>query len=111
VAVLTDSSALQPRTVARRRAGDRILVIGAGPAGLTAAYLLAKDGAPVTVLEADEVVGGISRTASSRPRPNRRKHQPWRALEAESGVLAVSKSGDIHPNNPMAKPNVVEPAE
>jgi protoporphyrinogen oxidase len=64
VAVLTDSSAVYPRTVARRRAGDRILVIGAGPAGLTAAYLLAQDGAPVTVLEADEVVGGISRTAS-----------------------------------------------
>lgn len=38
--------------------------IGAGPAGLTASYLLAKKGFPVTVLEADpEYVGGISRTA------------------------------------------------
>ena len=35
-----------------------------GPAGLTAAYLLAKNDVPVTVLEADaEYVGGISRTA------------------------------------------------
>jgi protoporphyrinogen oxidase len=42
----------------------RVAVIGAGPAGLTAAYLLAKEGVPVTVLEADEhEVGGISRTA------------------------------------------------
>ncbi|HEX5493550.1 MAG TPA: NAD(P)/FAD-dependent oxidoreductase [Mycobacteriales bacterium] len=38
------------------------VVVGAGPAGLTAAYELAKDGAPVTVFEADDVVGGISRT-------------------------------------------------
>ena len=38
-------------------------MIGAGPAGLTAAYLLSKQGYPVTVLEGDEVVGGISRTA------------------------------------------------
>ncbi|MFO0852102.1 MAG: NAD(P)/FAD-dependent oxidoreductase [Gemmataceae bacterium] len=41
-----------------------VAVIGAGPAGLTAAYLLSKNGTPVTVLEADpEYVGGISRTA------------------------------------------------
>src|SRR3954471_20829508 len=41
-----------------------VAIIGAGPAGLTAAYLLSKKNVPVTVLEADpEYVGGISRTA------------------------------------------------
>lgn len=42
---------------------ERVAVIGAGPAGLTAAYLLAKQNRPVTVIEADpHYVGGISRT-------------------------------------------------
>src|SRR6476661_3719366 len=42
-----------------------VAIIGAGPAGLTAAYLLSKKQVPVTVLEADPVyVGGIAKTAS-----------------------------------------------
>jgi protoporphyrinogen oxidase len=41
---------------------ERVVVIGAGPAGLTAAYALTKAAAPVIVLESDDVVGGISRT-------------------------------------------------
>jgi len=53
-----------PRQVSQLRPGDRVLVVGAGPAGLTAAYLLAKQAqARVTVLEADDIVGGIARTA------------------------------------------------
>ena len=38
------------------------LVIGAGPAGLTAAYELSQLDIKSTVLEADTVVGGISST-------------------------------------------------
>src|SRR6266550_3725398 len=42
-----------------------VAIIGAGPAGLTAAYLLSKNQVEVTILEADPVyVGGISRTAT-----------------------------------------------
>jgi protoporphyrinogen oxidase len=39
------------------------VVIGAGPAGLTAGYQLAKRGLPVIVLEAENQVGGIAKTA------------------------------------------------
>jgi len=42
---------------------SKIAIIGAGPAGLTAAYLLGKEGKNVVVFEADATyVGGISRT-------------------------------------------------
>ena len=43
-------------------APPQVVVIGAGPAGLTAAYELAKHDVTSTVLEADDMVGGISRT-------------------------------------------------
>lgn len=39
-----------------------VLIIGAGPAGLTAAYELTKRGQKVVIVEKDSVVGGISRT-------------------------------------------------
>src|SRR5690606_13382874 len=40
-----------------------VAVIGAGPAGLTAAHLLARRGRPVVVLEATDSLGGLARTA------------------------------------------------
>src|SRR5437763_14100368 len=42
-----------------------VVIIGAGPAGLTAGYLLSREEVDVVVLEADPVyVGGISRTVT-----------------------------------------------
>jgi protoporphyrinogen oxidase len=52
--------AAQEGTVAANGAG--VVIIGAGPAGLTAAYELGKLGRTSTVLEATDMVGGISRT-------------------------------------------------
>jgi len=41
---------------------ERVAVIGAGPAGLTAAYALAKSGVGVDIFEADSRVGGLAKT-------------------------------------------------
>jgi protoporphyrinogen oxidase len=55
----------QPTFPALMPSTFKAVIVGAGPAGLTAAYELAKQGAPVVVLESDpEYVGGISRTVN-----------------------------------------------
>ena len=61
----------------RRGAGaaaerGRVAVIGSGPAGLSAAYFLARDGFSVTVFEKDAEVGGLLRTRGAGLPPARR---------------------------------------
>jgi protoporphyrinogen oxidase len=43
-----------------------VVIIGGGPAGLTAAYELSKHRVPAVVLEADKQVGGLARTVNYR---------------------------------------------
>ena len=53
-----------PEDVARPEMLQRpTVILGGGPAGLTAGYLLTKQGFPVVVLEAEDQVGGIAKTA------------------------------------------------
>jgi protoporphyrinogen oxidase len=46
----------------RRPDSAPVAVLGAGPAGLTAAYRLTQRNVPVIVFEADEQVGGLAST-------------------------------------------------
>jgi protoporphyrinogen oxidase len=48
----------------RSISNKKVVIIGGGPAGLTAALELSKHGVPATVLEADKQVGGIARTVN-----------------------------------------------
>jgi len=44
-----------------KRSGPKVAVVGAGPAGLSAAYFLARSGVPVTVFERESDAGGVVR--------------------------------------------------
>src|SRR5215208_3484082 len=59
-AEMTPTPTQTPFTATRDRP---VLVLGAGPAGLTAGYLLAKARVPVVVVEAEDQGGGIAKTA------------------------------------------------
>ena len=60
---MTDTSPIEsPTRGAEITTENPVVVIGGGPAGLTAGYLLAKQGKPVIVLESTDQVGGIART-------------------------------------------------
>ncbi len=62
------------------KTGRRVVVIGAGPAGLSAAYYLAQAGVAVTVLESEEKAGGMLRYGI----PDYRLPQPVLDKEVQS---------------------------
>lgn len=45
---------------------DQVVILGAGPAGLTAAYELSNLALACVVLEQDYVAGGLARTATPK---------------------------------------------
>jgi C-3',4' desaturase CrtD len=87
----------------------KIIIIGAGMGGLTAAALLANDGYPVTVLEASHVAGGCSSSyyrkgyifeSGATTLIGFDRHQPLRKLEEHLGIeipkIALSPSMTVH---------------
>lgn len=55
---------MQPKVSANSAGVEAVVIIGGGPAGLTAALELSKHDVQAVVLEADRVVGGLSRTVN-----------------------------------------------
>ena len=53
---------IDERAPVKEDGADTHFVVGGGPAGLTAALMLAEAGEPVHVVEASDLVGGIART-------------------------------------------------
>jgi len=60
---MNDTPRATETTAANQITPERpVVALGGGPAGLTAGYLLSKQGKPVIVLESTDQVGGIART-------------------------------------------------
>ena len=66
VATPAADAAVGPPAEPAGAGGSPVVIIGAGPAGLTAAYELDRAGLDSVVLEKDRVVGGIARTVCHR---------------------------------------------
>ncbi|MFX1511892.1 MAG: FAD-dependent oxidoreductase [Promethearchaeota archaeon] len=64
--------------------GKKVAIIGAGPAGLTAAYFLRKKGHEVVVYEAENDIGGLLRTALPSYR------LPAKALERDLNIIKAT---------------------
>ena len=52
------------------RSSQRVVVLGAGPAGISAGWRLAERGAEATVLERDTAVGGMGKTLQIKSCPD-----------------------------------------
>ncbi|MET8979291.1 FAD-dependent oxidoreductase [Streptomyces sp. NPDC004539] len=81
------------------RGPKRIVVVGAGPAGLEYARIAAARGHDVTVLEAEEHVGGHAHLQSLLPgREEYRRIGTWLADQARRNGAKISLSSPVRPD-------------
>ena len=71
-----------------------VIVVGAGPGGITCAALLAKRGLNVLVLDKNERVGGKQMTVSMRGIQGRALAYGWAACEGRRMARSLSRSRD-----------------
>jgi 2-oxoacid:acceptor oxidoreductase gamma subunit (pyruvate/2-ketoisovalerate family)/2-oxoacid:acceptor oxidoreductase delta subunit (pyruvate/2-ketoisovalerate family) len=59
---IADQTPIAPRAATRNKHPRRVAIVGGGPAGLSAAYTLARAGHAATILEGEAELGGVLRT-------------------------------------------------
>lgn len=80
-AAANDDGQWRARSFQLPQTGKKVAIIGSGPAGLTAAYYLAKLGHKVTIFEALPYAGGMMRVGIPKYR------LPWSELDKEIDVI------------------------
>ena len=75
----------------------KVLIIGAGPAGVTAAYELTSLGYNVTVLEETDKIGGIAKTVNYKGnRMDMGGHRFFSKSKEDVSVLSISFLANIY---------------
>lgn len=93
-----------PERFAPKLADERVLVVGAGPAGLEAARVLGERGYETVLAEADEGLGGRVARESKLPGLS-----AWgRVLDYREYQLSQMACVDVYPASPLTVENVLE---
>ena len=86
--------------------GRKMVVIGAGPAGLTASQILAKRGFKVTLLEKNEKVGGQINLASTPPKKGK---TAWFIEDALANAIECGVEVKTGVSNPIEVVKEIDP--
>ena len=118
-----DQAGLDGRAVDAPPTGKRVLVVGAGPSGLSAAYHLARLGHEVTIHDAGPMAGGMMRfgipkyrlprdvldaEVAADPRPGRRRSSSNRKVDRRARRDAA-RAASTPPSSPSAPTSASAP--